>query len=418
MSKPDSVPVMVRLLEQMRAPNRAGVPRRTLLVVCPNSEAVIDAAVSAAARHQAPLAFTATLNQVDEDGGYTRMTHRELAETVRRKVRELAFCGPVSLAVDHGGPFLKDRHRIENWPPEAALAGVRDSFAAAIRAGFDLIHVDCSVDPESPENAPAVPDVAERTVALIADAEAFRRQGEYAPVAYEVGTEEHAAGLTDAREFRSFLGQVRDGLNRRGLSQAPVVFAVGDVGTDLHTTGFDPAAAGRLAEAAEEFGCGLKGHYTDNLDDPAGYPAAGVAAANVGPEFSEREFEGLMVLAEIEAAEVDAGRLGWQSGMEDALRRAVVDSGRWRKWLLAEEKGMDFEALKPARRDWLVRTGSRYVWTAPAVVSARERLYENLRRQGIDGPAVVRLAIERSMDRYFQGFGLTGLNPLQETKSG
>ncbi|MFP4030434.1 MAG: class II D-tagatose-bisphosphate aldolase non-catalytic subunit [Desulfococcaceae bacterium] len=408
MTHPDSAPVMVRLLDRMRALALAGGPRRALLVVCPNSGAVIEAAVSAAARHQAPLAFTATLNQVDEDGGYTGMTHRELAETVRRKARELALGGPVSLAVDHGGPFLKDRHRIENWPPEAALAAVRDSFAAAIRAGFDLIHVDCSVDPGTARGAPAVSDVAERTAALIADAETFRREGNYPPVAYEVGTEEHAAGLADPGEFRFFLGQVREGLNRRGLSQVPIAFAVGDVGTDLHTTGFDPDAAGRLAEAAEGFGCGLKGHYTDNLEDPAGYPAAGVAAANVGPEFS----------ADIESAEVSAGRLGWQSGMADALVRAVVDSGRWRKWLLADEKGMDFEALKYDRRDWLVRTGSRYVWTAPAVVSARERLYENLRRQGIDAADVVRLAIERSMDRYFLGFGLTGLNPLLEMESG
>lgn len=405
-------PVMARLLERMRSLREAGGPPRTLLVVCPNSEAVIEAAVSAAARHQAPLAFTATLNQVDGDGGYTGMTHQELADTVWQKVRELAFDGPVSLAVDHGGPFLKDRHRIEGWSGEAAHGEVRDSFAAAIRAGFDLIHVDCSVDSESPDHAPLVSVIAERTVSLIAGAEAFRRAEGFDPIAYEVGTEEHSAGLTDPSAFRAFLGQVRDGLARRGLSGVPLAFAVGDVGTDLHTAGFDPAAAGRLAQAAAEFGCGLKGHYTDNLDDPAGYPVAGVAAANVGPEFSEREFEGLMALAEKESAEVEAGRLAWASGMEDALIRAVVDSGRWRKWRLAGEKGLDFEALNPRRRDWLVRTGSRYVWTSPAVAAARERLYENLRRQGIDGPAAVRLAIERSMDRYFHGFGLTGLNRL------
>jgi tagatose-1,6-bisphosphate aldolase non-catalytic subunit AgaZ/GatZ len=407
-----SKPLMARLLERLRSLREAGGPPRTLLVACPNSEAVIEAAVSAAARHQAPLAFTATLNQVDEDGGYTGMTHRELAETVREKVRELAFDGPVSLAVDHGGPFLKDRHGIEGWSGEAALAGVRDSFAAAIRAGFDLIHVDCSADPESPDRAPPVSAIAERTVALILHAETVRREEGFGPIAYEAGTEEHSAGLTEPAAFRAFLRQVREGLERRGLSDVSLAFAVGDVGTDLHTTGFDPSAAGRLAEAAGEFGCGLKGHYTDNLADPARYPAAGVAAANVGPEFSEREYEGLTALAEREAAEVEAGRLAWMSGMEDALTRAVVDSGRWRKWRLANEEGLDFDALSPDRQNWMIRTGSRYVWTASPVAGARERLYENLRGIGIDGPAAVRLAIERSMDRYFGGFGLTGVNRL------
>jgi tagatose-1,6-bisphosphate aldolase non-catalytic subunit AgaZ/GatZ len=402
---------MARILKRLREMADAGGPPRTLLVVCPNSRAVIEAAVHAAARHQAPLAFTATLNQVDEDGGYTGMTHFDLARTVRETVRELCFDGPVSLAVDHGGPFLKDRHRLEGWSPAAARAGVRDSFAAAIRAGFDLIHVDCAADPDSAGGAGApVPGAAERTVELIADAEGIRRAGGFPPVAYEVGTDEARGGLTEPSDFRDFLGRVRAGLASRGLADADLVFAVGDVGTDLHTSHFDADAAERLSRVAGAFGCALKGHYTDDVDRPGGYPPAGVGAANVGPEFSEQEYEGLMTLEAMEAARIADGHIGWRGGLEEALRQAVVDSGRWRKWLLPGENGRSFDGLSPERQAWLARTGARYVWTRPPVVAARERLYENMRTQGVAPEAVVRIAIERSMDRYFHAFGLTGVN--------
>ena len=50
--------------------------RITLLAVCPNSDAVLEAAVKAAAANDMPMLFAATLNQVDRDGGYTGWTPR------------------------------------------------------------------------------------------------------------------------------------------------------------------------------------------------------------------------------------------------------------------------------------------------------------------------------------------------------
>ena len=46
----------------------------TLLAVCPNSDAVLEAAIKTAQGNNCPMLFAATLNQVDRDGGYTQMT--------------------------------------------------------------------------------------------------------------------------------------------------------------------------------------------------------------------------------------------------------------------------------------------------------------------------------------------------------
>ena len=48
----------------------------TLLAVCPNSDAVLEAAIKVAAANNTPMLFAATLNQVDRDGGYTGWTPR------------------------------------------------------------------------------------------------------------------------------------------------------------------------------------------------------------------------------------------------------------------------------------------------------------------------------------------------------
>src|SRR4051812_49532258 len=68
---------LVRTLIDLRASGKAEV---TLLAVCPNSEAVLEAAVQVAGANHTPMLFAATLNQVDRDGGYTGWTPASFVE--------------------------------------------------------------------------------------------------------------------------------------------------------------------------------------------------------------------------------------------------------------------------------------------------------------------------------------------------
>ena len=60
------------------------------------------------------------------------------------------------------------------------------------------------------------------------------------------------------------------------------------------------------------------------------------------------------------------------------LTTAVDDFNRWKKWLQPAEQGLALRDSSPARQEWMLKTGARYVWTAPDVVAARAQLYENL----------------------------------------
>jgi D-tagatose-1,6-bisphosphate aldolase subunit GatZ/KbaZ len=407
------IPLMDYILKRISDLESLTGVKRTILAVCPNSLAVIRSALKSAKRCNAPIKFAATLNQVDTDGGYTGLTPSEFVKTIRVHAHNLNVTSPVIIAIDHGGPWLKDTHRMERWPYSKTMSAVKESFEAAIVAGYDLIHVDPTADITLADNEKISIDVVvERTIELIEHAEKFRLKNNYPPVSFEVGTEEVHGGLADLKIFKRFLELLKHGLNQKGLEDIWPCFVVGKVGTDLHTTTFDPEVARQLTEIARSFGSLIKGHYSDNVINPEAYPESGMGAANVGPEFTEKEYDALIELEKIQQKLFTEGRIAKPFTIKEKLWESVIKSGRWQKWLQKDENPNDFYANLYERQEWLIKTGCRYIWEDPLVVSTRAGLYQNISIQGIDAAAVVESCIESAMDRYFFKFNLVGLNNL------
>ncbi|MBQ6082648.1 MAG: class II D-tagatose-bisphosphate aldolase, non-catalytic subunit [Bacteroidales bacterium] len=401
---------LLQRIDQLQ--KETGIPR-TIFAACPNSPTVIRASLRAAKRNNAPIYFAATLNQIDCDGGYTGMTQEAFVRTVRFETERVNFTGPVIIAIDHGGPWLKDRQRTEKWSTEDAMNGVKKSFEAAVLAGYDLIHVDPTVDINVPKGETIdIHLVAKRTVELIAHVEKFRKEKGIAPISYEVGTEEVHGGLADETTFDTFISDLKLGLVGAGLPDVWPCFIVGKVGTDLDTTIFDGEVARRLTAKVRPLGSYIKGHYTDDVANPEEYPLCGMGAANVGPEFTMGEYRALCELEELEKKFEAEGKVAVLSNMRDTLIAEVHDSHRWEKWLHEDELGKDLTELTPDRQDWIVATCCRYIWQQPRTLAARGFLYENLGRLGIDAEEVVLGRIERDMDKYFRAFNLIGLNDL------
>ena len=411
---------LVRRLIQLR---QEGVDI-TLLAICPNSVAVLEAAVKVAAANNTPMLFAATLNQVDREGSYTGWTPEEFTSQIEIFARKYAWDGPLYPCLDHGGPWLKDLHTLAGLSLQQTMDEVKQSLVACIKAGYHLLHVDPTVDHTLPPGeAIAIETVVARTVELIEHAERERKRLGLPPVSYEVGTEEVHGGLVDYSNFRSFIDTLKEGLAARGLDQAWPCFIVGRVGTDLHTTDFDSETAQRLFDTVSPFGSLIKGHYTDWVSNPYDYPTSGVGGGNVGPEFTAEEY---LALANLCAKEEDLAR-GREtlepSNFMSVLEQAVYDSGRWQKWLQPEEypdgeakegwasdSSVDtldvWNGLTPDRRSWLTQTGARYIWTAAPVLAARETLYRNLSRLIPDPHQVVVDRIAQSMEKYVVAFHL------------
>ncbi len=399
---------ILRVMEELK--EKTGVPR-TLFAACPNSLSVIRASFRAAKRNNAPIYFATTLNQVDCDGGYTGMTQAEFTKVLRREAEAVHYTGQYVVAIDHGGPWLKDKQSIERWDTERAMEGVKKSYEAAILAGYDLIHVDPTVDIFLPKGQIIdIHVVVKRTVELILHAENFRKAHHVAPISYEVGTEEVHGGLADEKTFDTFLTGLKAGLAEVGLADVWPCFIVGKVGTDLHTTTFDPQVARELTAKVRPYGSYIKGHYTDDVSNPEEYPLSGMGAANVGPEFTMNEYDALAELEQEEKKQFEAGRVAQLSHITDVLWQKVYESNRWKKWLHGEEVGKDLKEVDPDRQLWLVKTGCRYIWQTPEALVARQMLYDNLEHLGIHAEEVVLMRIEHNMDKYYRAFNLIDLN--------
>ena len=401
-----SVPVVDLILEKLKHISAESRINYTLFAVCPNSFNVLKAALRAAKRADAPIMFAATLNQVDIDGGYTNWTPYDLVRIVNEESQRIGYSGPAIIAIDHGGPWVKDIQTLERWGLKKAMEWTKKSFEAAVLSGYDLIHVDPTVDIFRKNIS--IEKVVERTLELILHAEVFRRKNKKPPISYEVGTEEVKGGLADLGTFRKFLVFLKDGLNEKGMEYLWPSFVVGKVGTDLHTTEFSPEIAGELVQILAENRSYLKGHYTDFVINPEQYPLSGVGAANVGPEFTAHEYDAFCELVTLEEDLYLSNRLAKRSGFKSTLEKAVVDSGRWKKWLKAGEK--DLDSMSRDRKELLIKTSARYVWANPEVRVAQDKLYRNLEQNGYEPEEWILLKIEKAMDRYFRAFNLVDIN--------
>jgi D-tagatose-1,6-bisphosphate aldolase subunit GatZ/KbaZ len=401
-----------RIVERVIALRAQGI-QITLLAVCPNSDAVLEAAIKVAAVNDMPMLFAATLNQVDRDGGYTGWTPQAFVTRMRELAVKHLCTSPLYPCLDHGGPWLKDAHTRDGLGLEETMAEVKATLTACLEAGYALLHIDPTVDRTLPiGQPPQIEVVVERTVELIAHAESEREQLGLPPVSYEVGTEEVHGGLVDLDNFDQFLAGLRANLESVGLAHAWPCFVVGQVGTDLHTTTFDPESAHRLYDRVAPLGSLVKGHYTDWVANPADYPATGMGGANVGPEFTAVELAALHELCGREARSMKDRPNPPTSDFEATLKTAVVDSNRWRKWLTPDEVGLGFDELTSSRQEWLVATGARYVWTDPRVLAARQRLYDAMAPELAHPNAFVVDRIAQSIQKYVDAFNLKDSLPL------
>jgi tagatose-1,6-bisphosphate aldolase non-catalytic subunit AgaZ/GatZ len=283
---------------------------------------------------------------------------------------------------------------------------VKNSITACIQAGYNLLHIDTTVDRTLAVNQPLRLDlVVDRTVELMTHAEQIRSIIGKPQIGYEVGTEEVHGGLVDVARFEDFLKLLQDRLNKNDLLHCWPCLFVAQIGTDLHTTMFKPEIAQRLYSILAPYRSMVKGHYTDWVENPEDYPATGIGAANVGPEFTTEEFLALKELEEQEKAVIKNTHIN-PSNFIDTLQTVVVESGRWKKWLLPEEKGAAFRELSTLRKDWLLKTGSRYIWTNEEVVAVRNALYSNLTEKVDDPHGFVVEKITRAIEKYILAFNL------------
>jgi tagatose-1,6-bisphosphate aldolase non-catalytic subunit AgaZ/GatZ len=383
----------------------------TLLGICPIARNVIETSIQISKLMDFPLMFVATLNQIDIDGGYTGLTPRDFVKLVEKEVEKQEYNGPVIIALDHGGPWLKDKHVTERYNFEEAMDWTMKSIEACIKAGYDLLHIDTTIDITLEKGKKlTIDDVIERTVTLIEYAEEVRRKENVPKLSYEVGTEEVHGGITSPKIFEEFIKKLMIKLKQKGLGEVWPTFIVGDIGTyPILGNKLDTEKARILVKIARAYNLHVKGHYTDFVLNAKEYPKIGIAAANIGPELAYSEYLALNSLANIEKKLFYKGKISEPSNIIEELNELVIKSNRWRKWLI-EGNEVDWESITHDKKQWLLGTGVRYVLSNLKIINRIAKLTRNLESYHIHVNEILNKSIREVLMKYVEAFNLKGLS--------
>lgn len=285
------------------------VPVARLGLSCVSLEAV-DAAIEYSARTRVPLMLVASRNQVEcaeLGGGYVRgMTPGDLVKYVRHKSD-----GGVLVCRDHGGPYLRDDEA--DLPPEEAVERALVSLDHDVRAGFQLVHLDCG----------RYPDDRRELLGRLADLVTSTAARLGCHVGIEVGTEDNDGVPHDLGKFTEDV--------HAALSCTTPDFVVGQTGSLVRETFqvgyFDFPRVRELVSVAHSLGVAFKEHNCDysEPDDIEVRALAGVDAMNIGPELGVLQTTTVIRLAHAHGLDAEL----------TAFLAAARQSGNWRKWRYA-----------------------------------------------------------------------------------
>lgn len=370
--------------------------RCTLLGVGPMSLNCIDAAIELSNYYDVPLFLIASRRQIDSQefgGGYVNnWTTQEYANYVIANDKK----GKILLSRDHGGPWQNTMEVKDNLSLRSAMESAKLSYLRDIEAGFQVIHIDPSVDIHG---APNRDEVLERVFDLYdycwTQAKRLGRD-----IIFEVGTEEQSGSTNSQEELDYTLSQLLNFCQKNNMPQP--TFVVIQTGTRVMETrnvgSFDsplrieneiPAEiqVPKMIEICNRYGVMMKEHNTDYLSDEAlhWHPRLGIHAANVAPEFGVSETLALINI--LEKFELN--------NISESILQISYESRKWEKWMLDKTTASD--------RDRSIISG-HYIFSSPQFIEIKERAIKALLKKQIALDEYLKNEVKKSIFRYMKNF--------------
>jgi hypothetical protein len=372
--------------------------RSTLLGVGPMSKICVDAAIELSNENRVPLMLIASRRQIDCEelgGGYVNnWTTQQFADYVLDKDKS----GRIILARDHGGPWQNEREKSANLGLRKAMESAKLSYTRDIDAGFQILHIDPSVDPHS---TPTIEESLERMFELYEFCWSYaRRSGR--EIFFEVGTEEQSGSTNTPEELKYTLTKVQEFCRKNHLPLPTfVVIQTGTRVMEMRNVGSFASPIRVADELAAEIqvpmmidicrghGVFMKQHNTDYLDDESlrWHPRLGIHAANVAPEYGVTETKALLDILN-------------RNGLEALAARFVelsLASGKWKKWMLPNTGASDFERAL---------ISGHYVFGTEECAQLKQEAVGALAARGIELDKILMAAVKTSITRYLNDFRL------------
>ena len=372
--------------------------RCTLLGVGPMSVNCVDVAIELANEYITPIMLIASRRQIDSEefgGGYV---NNWVTSEFSRYVIDADKKGMVLLARDHGGPWQNALEKEDSLSLRRAMESAKLSYKADIDAGFQVLHIDPSVDIHS---TPTTDEVLQRVFELYEYCWCYA-QSCGKEIVFEVGTEEQSGSTNTQEELDYTLTEIGMFCEKNKIPRP--TFVVVQTGTRVMETrnigSFDsplrvvdeiPAEiqVPKMIEICHRHGIFMKEHNADYLSSESlqWHPRLGIHAANVAPEFGVAETRALLHVLEENGL----------NKMSEQFLEYAYESRKWEKWMLKNTQASE--------RDCSIIAG-HYIFATPECQSLIENASQLLSKKAIDLKQHLRGQVKKSMMRYLVNFRL------------
>lgn len=361
--------------------------------VCSAHPLVLEGSLLQAKQDQTPLLIEATSNQVDQFGGYTGMTPADFRHFVEKLADEVGFPrDQLILGGDHLGP-----NRWQGLTADEAMANAEKLIEAYVAAGFEKIHLDCSMSCKGDPVPLSDEIVAERASRLAVVAEQTASKNGLADrIVYIVGTEVPVPGgeaeeiaeleVTSPSAAKATINAHQQAFARVGLEHIwpRVIGLVVQPGVEFdHTKVIDfiPEKAQSLSQVVNDYeNLVFEAHSTDYQTEEA-YKALvknHFAILKVGPALTFALREGLYALCAMEDYLFPAEQ---RSNLLAVLEEQMLaHPENWQKYYHGTELEQRFA------RSFSFSDRIRYYWTNPEIAAAVEKLFANFENVDIPLP--------------------------------
>ena len=373
--------------------------RCTLLGVGPMSLNCVNATVELGNQYSVPLMIIASRRQIDSEdfnGGYVNnWTTSEFADHVKKKDKS----SDIILARDHGGPWQNDLENLKKMNLKEAMDSAKVSYKADIDAGFQVLHIDPSIDIHG---TPTTNQLLDRLFELYEYCWSYaQKKGQ--EVIFEVGTEEQSETNNTLEELDYNLSAIKKFCDKNNFPLPTFVVVqtgtkvmetrnVGSFDSPLRIEGELPAEiqVPKMIEICQQHNIFMKEHNTDYLSDVAlsWHPRLGIHSANVAPEFGVAETRAFIKLME---------ENNFKSFATKFLELSY-NSRKWEKWIIPNSSINDREKSIIA---------GHYIFSKEEFIDLKKEVSQNLKNKiGIELDVYLKDQVKKSIFRYLCNFRL------------
>ena len=366
----------------------------TLLGVGPMSKNCIDATIELANEYCTPLMLIASRRQIDSEqfgGGYVEnWTTEQFADYVIYKDTQKN----IILARDHGGPWQNELEISNKLNLNDAMQSAKESYRADIDAGFQMLHIDPSVDIHANPN---IDQVLERVYELYEFCWTYSQQKKQ-DVIFEIGTEEQNGSNNTQEELEYTLECMRKFCKSNKLPYPSfIVIQAGTRVMEMRNVGsFDsPIRVAnelppeiqipRMISICNHYKIFMKEHNADYLstDSLKWQPRLGIHAANIAPEFGVAESKAFIDLMENSN----------QNILLEEFLRISYDSKKWEKWMI--------NATSASDKDKAIISG-HYIFSTAECLELKNQARFHIK----DLDTQLKNKVKESVFRYMKAFNL------------